>query len=967
MISMRLVIGVDVLCLLLGTTVPTFAQSSTVAVPADLSAARPVTVVLPFFNISGQQADAWIGEGIAATVLGDFQRSGLVSVVGPGPLLAEASKQGTPLSEGDDRIAIEIGRRLGVAWLVRGGYQRVNDQVRITARIVDVQTGAVVRTAKVDGAVARIFELEDLIVKELGAEGRAAQPPAPVRAGTGPAASAPRADGSAPLPANAPVSAPGSSAAASGARSPANAPAAPAGGAGGSTARTPVVFDSPPAPVAPATMSERDAKGRLTVRAVRLTAPLNFDGKLDDEVYSTVPPISGFIQQEPNEGQPATEPTNMWIFFDDNNVYISARMFSSQPTRIRANEMRRDSNNLLKNDFFYVTMDTLFDHRSGIFLLTNALGGQRDALLSDEQRGANFDFNPIWDVKTSRDDKGWTTEFVVPFKSLRYLQRRDQVWAVMVGRADWWKNELTYLTPVPRSSGMGGGFRVSLGATIVGIEAPPPALNLDIKPYVTGFSNTLPSASGANTSYDKGYGVDVKYGLTKTLAADFTYKTDFAQAEVDDQQINLTRFNLFYPEKREFFLEGQGLFAFGGATTTGPGPTPILFFSRQIGLNNGQAVPIEAGGRLMGKAGKFNLGVLSIRTDEVPASGSAALVPATQFSVMRVKRDILRRSNFGIIATERTPSVSTNAENLVFGADLNLNLFTNIEAVTYYARSRTAGRKGDDESYRGRFFYNGDKYGGEIDHLKIGDAFNPEMGFVSRSNLRRTYGVIRYSPRPKIRGVRKLTWDARFDNIEGATLGNLQTRVGTGTFKIDFQNGDVFTAEFDRTQDRPDRAFALPGGVVVQPGVYDYQQTLLTYALGSQRGVTGSLTANTGTYYGGRQDAVGYNGRVEVTKQLGVEPRITVTWLNLGGRRVRTELFSARTTFSMTPRMFVTAFLQYNSAANVVGLNTRFKWEWRPGSDFFFVYSEGRDTAVTGFPGLSNRQLVAKFTRLFRF
>lgn len=735
--------------------------------------------------------------------------------------------------------------------------------------------------------------------------------------------------------------------------------------AGGPGVRTPV-FDSPPAPVPPAVMSARDPKGRLTIRAVRLAAPLAFDGRLDDDVYRTVPAIGGFIQQEPNEGQPASEKTELWIFFDDRNVYFSARMSSSQPDRIRANEMRRDSNNLLKNDFFYLTLDTLFDHRSGIFLLTNALGGQRDALLSDEQRGANFDFNPIWDVKSHRDDKGWTTEMVVPFKSLRYLQRREQVWAVVVGRADWWKNELTYLTPVPRSSGMGGGFRVSLGATIVGIEAPPPALNLDVKPYVTGFSNTLPSTSGLRTSLDRGYGVDVKYGLTKTLSADFTYKTDFAQAEVDDQQINLTRFNLFYPEKREFFLEGQGLFAFGGATATGIGQTPILFFSRQVGLNAGQPVPIQAGGRLMGKAGAYNVGVLSIRTDEVPSSGSA-LVPATQFSVMRVKRDILRRSSIGIIATERTPSASASAANLVYGADLNLNLFTNVEAVTYYARSRTPGRTGDDESYRGRFFYNGDKYGLDADHLKVGDAFNPEMGFLARSDFRRTYLLARYSPRPKIPGVRKMTWDARLENIEGAARGNLQTRIGTGTFKIDFKSGDILTAEFERTQDRPDRAFGLPGGVLVQPGVYEYDQTTLTYALGSQRGVTGSFTANTGTFYGGRQNAVGYNGRVELTKQLGIEPRITVTWLDLGLRHVRTELFSARTTFSMTPRMFVTAFLQYNSAAHVVGLNTRFKWEWRPGSDFFFVYSEGRDTAVAGFPGLSNRQVVAKFTRLFRF
>ena len=737
----------------------------------------------------------------------------------------------------------------------------------------------------------------------------------------------------------------------------------PASGQSSAAVMPPVQFDGPPAPVPPAVASARDARGRVTIRAVRLISPLVLDGRLDDEIYQTVPSFGDFIQQDPAEGEPATERTDAWIFFDERNVYISARLFVSQPHRIRANEMRRDSINILRNDFFSVTLDTMLDHRSGVFVMANALGGQRDALVTDEQRSVNFDYNPIWDVKSQRFDKGWTIEIAIPFKSLRYADRREQVWGLVLMRADWWKNEFSYLTPIPRISGLAGPFRVSEGATLVGIQAPPPALNLEVKPYITGNSNTAPAPSGFRTAFDRDVGVDVKYGLTKSLAADFTYNTDFAQAEVDDQQINLTRFSLFYPEKREFFLEGQGLFSFGGATANGSGQTPIMFFSRQIGLNNGQAVPIQAGGRLMGKAGAYNVGVLSIRTDDVPS----AAVPATRFSVMRVKRDILRRSSIGVIATERSPSTATDATNLVFGADMSLAFFTNLEAQTYYARSRTTGLDGDDESYRGRFFYNADKYGLDVDHLKVGDAFNPEVGFLARRDFRRTYVLARFSPRPKIRGVRKLTWDARLDDIEGASHANLQTRTETGTFRIDFHSGDIITAEFERTEDRPERAFGLPGGVTVSPGVYAYNQGTLTYQLASQRRITGTFSANTGGFYGGEQNAVSYNGRVELTKQLGLEPRVSITWLNLAGRSVLTKLISVRTAYSMTTRMFVTAFLQYNSAANVVGLNARFRWEYRPGSDFFLVLSEGRDTAAAGFPGLSNRQIVAKFTRLFRF
>ena len=734
-----------------------------------------------------------------------------------------------------------------------------------------------------------------------------------------------------------------------------------------------VRFDGPPAPVPPAVASERDARGRLTIRAVRLTAHLTLDGRLDDEVYQAVPSFGDFIQQDPAEGQPATEKTEAWVFFDDRNVYISARLFVSQPGRLKANEMRRDSVNIFRNDFFSVTLDTLFDHRSAAFVMTNALGGQRDALITDESRSTNFDYNMVWEAKSQRFAQGWTTEIAVPFKSLRYRQRPQQIWGLILARGDWWKNEFSYLVPIPRAAGTQGSFRVSQAATLVGIEAPPPGLNLEVKPYATGNLNTTPTPAGSRTLHGQEYGVDVKYGVTKSLAADLTYNTDFAQVEVDDQQINLTRFNLFYPEKREFFLEGQGLFTFGGASanafsanaagSSGASQTPIVFFSRQIGLSNGQPVPIQAGGRLMGKIGRYNVGALGIGTDAVPAAG----IPATRFSVIRVRRDILRRSSIGVIATERTPSFATQATNVVVGTDVSLALFTNVEALSYYARSRTTGQSGDEESYRGRLYYNGDKIGLDADYLKVGNEFNPEVGFVARRGFRRQFLLARYSPRPKLPGIRRLFWDASLDNIEGAARGELQTRLAGATFRIDFQSGDILTAHFEHHEDRPDTAFRLAGGLTVQPGTYQYEQGTLSYQLGSQRKLTGTLSATTGGFYGGEQDAVSYTGRVELTKQLAVEPRAALAWLDLLQGRVVTQLFSTRTTYAMSTRMFVAAFLQYNSTVNVVDLNTRFRWEYRPGSDFYLVYSEGRNTAGQGFPALSNRQLAAKFTRLLRF
>lgn len=722
--------------------------------------------------------------------------------------------------------------------------------------------------------------------------------------------------------------------------------------------------DAPGAPKRSQTATPSPAVDpRATIRAVRLTDPIAVDGRLDEAVYQRVAPIGNFVQQEPDEGRPATEATEVWVFFDDTRVYVSARLYVSQPDRITANELRRDSVNVFRNDYIGITLDTMFDHRSALYVMTNALGAQRDALVTDEMRSVNFDYNAIWDVKSQRFDGGWATEFAIPFKSLRYQQRREQVWSILISRADWWKNEFSFFTPVPRTDGMQGAFRVSAGATLAGIEAPPPALNLEVEPYIAGGTNTTPGSSGASTTVSRNVGVDVKYGLTKALAADFTYNTDFAQAEVDEQQINLTRFSLFYPEKRDFFLEGQGLFSFGGASANGTGETPLMFFSRRIGLHNGQTVPVKAGGRLIGSIGAFNVGVLSIGTDALPT----AQLPSLRSSVVRIKRNILRRSSIGVLATERTPAAGTQATNAVVGADVSLALFKNVEAVSYYARSRTPGRTGDEESYRGRFFFNGDKYGFDVDHLKVGAEFNPEVGFLARDDFRRTYVLARYSPRPKLRGVRRLLWDGRFDHIAGAADGALQTRTATATFRTEFRSGDVVTFTAEDKDDRPLRAFALPGGLRVAPGIYVQRQGIVTLQLGSQRRVTGTVSGAAGGFYGGEQVTASYSGRVELSAHLAVEPRISMTRIDLDARRVLTKLVSARTTYAMSARMFVSALLQYNSAAGIVGLNARFRWEYRPGSDLFLVYSEGHDTTVDGFRGQSNRQVVAKVTRLFRF
>ena len=359
----------------------------------------------------------------------------------------------------------------------------------------------------------------------------------------------------------------------------------------------------------------------------------------------------------------------------------------------------------------------------------------------------------------------------IPFKSIRFRPGESQIWGLQLGRDIRWKNESAYLTPVAISAGP-GIWRLSAAATLTGLEVPAGNRTFEIKPYAIGSLATDRNATPVIGNQGAGdFGVDVKYGLTENLTADFTYNTDFAQVEVDEQQVNLTRFSLFFPEKREFFLEGRGIFDFGRGVFFGGlgggggrpgaggffggGDAPTIFFSRRIGLESGQTVPIVGGGRLTGKVGDFTIGALNIQTDDAPNVNTVA----TNFTTLRVKRDLLRRSSVGAIFTGRSVSNIGDGSNEVFGVDGVFSFYDNVNFTGYYARSRTPGLVGEDESYQAAFTYNGDLYAVGIDHLLVGDNFNPEMGFIRRDDFRRTFLQAQYSPRPRgIAAVRQFTW-----------------------------------------------------------------------------------------------------------------------------------------------------------------------------------------------------------------
>ncbi|SVA00271.1 uncharacterized protein METZ01_LOCUS53125 [marine metagenome] len=740
-------------------------------------------------------------------------------------------------------------------------------------------------------------------------------------------------------------------------------------------AERPAILQGPAPPVAPAVVS-RDADGRATVRATRVSEPIRLDGQLDEAVYQNVQFITDFVQQLPDEGALGSERTDAWVLFDDDNIYISARCYDEAPeSEWVANEMRRDVGQLRQNDSFSLLLDTFYDRRNGKAFLVSPIGGFSDFEVSNEGGRVNIDWNTIWDSRTGRFDGGWTVEIRIPFKSLRYRSSSVQVWGLQLRRIIRRRTEASYLTPLPISAARGnsviaGLWRVSQAGSLVGLEVPAESLKLEVKPYaIGGVTTDLTAAPAVRNDPAGAAGFDVKYGVTRNLTADFTYNTDFAQVEVDEQRVNLTRFSLFFPEKREFFLESRGNFDFaqGGGGGDGPG-APTLFFSRRIGLQAGDAVPILAGGRLTGKVGAFDVGALNIQTDDSLVSDARS----TNFTVLRIKQDILRRSTVGGIFTNRSVSLAGDGSNQAYGLDGRFAFYDDVNLQGYVARTRTIGREGRDASYSGQFSYTGDRYGLHAGHLVIEDNFLPEIGFVRRDNMRQSSVSARFSPRPAaIDWVRRFSLSGSLDYIQMADTRLLETRTQDASFEVQFENSDRLRASATDRYEFLSDAFSIAPGVTLPVGGYGFRDAGVSYSFGQQRPVSGTVSMRLGRFWSGESKSLRLSrGRVEVTPQFSVEPSVSLNWVDLPQGRFATHVGRVRMNYTVNPRMFFSGLLQYNSSADIFSTNVRLRWEYSPGSELFVVYTEDRETDLLmpdRWSGLRNRGFVVKLNRLLRF
>jgi hypothetical protein len=769
---------------------------------------------------------------------------------------------------------------------------------------------------------------------------------------------------------------------------------------------SPITIEGPPPPTAPSVIN-RDDQGRATLRAVRTAAPLSIDGELDEPFYTDTAPISDFVQNLPNEGEAPTERTEAWIGFDDANVYVSARVWDSAPESAWvANEMRRDSPSIEANDQFGVFLDTYYDRRNSVGFFVNPLGGFSDQQITNEN-DLNNDWNPITQIRTGRFDGGWTVEMAIPFRSLRYRAGRDQVWGIQMRRYVVRKNEWSHLTDLPLSvvrNGAQAAIRVSMYPTLVGIEPPPPSKNLEIKPYaISGLKTDLTADPQLSNDGHADAGLDVKYGITENLTADVTINTDFAQVEVDEQQVNLTRFSLFFPEKREFFLEGQGIFEFGNGgrvgTAGGGGPpgtssisasgrgrggrsvnAPTMFYSRRMGLQGGEPVPIQAGGRLTGKLGSFDVGAVGMRTGDEPSVGMrtgdepSVGAEATTFTVLRVRRDVFARSSIGAMFEDRSNSVATGqGSNQAYGVDGNFNFFGDFQAFGYYAKSKTDGLAGKDESYRARVGYRGEVWSVSADQVLVGKGFNPEVGFLRRTNFRESNLFGRFSPRvPSMPEVRRINFAGALGNIDNEEFGFKESGTRLGRVEVEFENSDwltiIYTDVFERLAEDTNIS-----GAIMPSGRYSFSDVGVSYAFGPHRRASGNVSVTAGSFYTGNVISAGISGaRVEVLPQLSIEPSIEFNWIDLPDQQsfkgdFNQHVARTRVTYSLSPRSFLSGLVQYNAGSDTFSTNVRLRWEWAPGSELFIVYTEDRDSDVLDrWSELSTRGFVIKVNRLFR-
>ncbi len=677
------------------------------------------------------------------------------------------------------------------------------------------------------------------------------------------------------------------------------------------------------------------------------------DGILDENDWSLAQPATDFIQNDPLMDAPATERTEVRILYDDENLYLGVYCFDSGGgNALVLTDVRRDYNPR-ESDHFSVIFDTFDDNRNGVVFGSNPGGGKREGQVGTDGAEVNFDWDTIWEVKSQITETGWQIEMAIPFTSLRFPEGGGQVWGVNFSRRIRRKNEADYWSPIPRPHTLS---RVSFAGTLEGIKTIRQGPNLYFKPYL---SAPVERNFEDDVDFVPEVGMDVKYGLTPGLTLDLTVNTDFAQVEADKQQINLTRFNLFFPEKRDFFLENANIFLMGKPQRRFGNVSAqdlIPFFSRRIGLADGQIVPILGGARLSGRMGQYTLGFLSLQTAEFEET------PSTNFTVLRLRRDLFRNSDVGGIFINK--QAGGGQFNRTYGFDANLKFFDYLDIVPFLLKTESPDQPGEDIAANIAISWSDPFWDLLGEYMTIGENFNPEVGFVRRTGIRKTRGMFGVKPRPGER----LPWIRQFQpfldvNYFTDQENILETRTVESNFSILFENNSNLGFSYTDNFERLDEPFEIRPGQAIPIGDYSFGDYSISFNGDRSRMFSANAALQTGGFFDGDKDSYSLGVRFLPNYHFEAE----VSWehddVALPSGDFKTNLVSTILAYSFNPRMFLNALIQYNSTVGAIESNIRFNFIYKPLSDFFLVYNERRST--TG--EVRERAIIAKLTYVFDF
>jgi hypothetical protein len=719
----------------------------------------------------------------------------------------------------------------------------------------------------------------------------------------------------------------------------------------------------------PAVGSSAAAAANVATASRAVEAPTLDGDVLGDPAWAQAVPITGFTQEQPNEGEAVSERTEVRIIFTNDTLYIGAVMYDSDPSGIIVSDARRDAP-MDDTDSFQMIVDTYRDRQNGFVFGTNPAGIEYDGQVTNEGQGGgglgggqmqssgsgsgfNINWDGAWMVRTKTAEHGWSAEFAIPFRTLRYPASATQTWGINFQRNIRRKNERAYWAPIPRQFNL---YRLSLAGSLSGVQTP--ALrNLRITPFA--LTNAL--ASGVvpvDSEMDYDVGGDLKYSITPSLTLDATVNTDFAQVEVDDQQVNLDRFTLFFPEKRPFFLENAGFFSVGN-----PGEVD-LFFSRRIGIgDNGEAIPIMGGGRVSGKAGKFNVGLLNMQTADYND-----VVPTTNFSVARVSRDLPNRSSIGGIFTNRNAMGDLSQDDewgRTYGIDGKLGIGPTTMISGFVARTETPGVADSDHAYNLRSQTNRPQWDFNLGYQEVGEGFDPEVGFLSRRGYRKPdiFLMTRFRPENDF-NIQELRPHTNFRGYWG--LDGFQE---TGFWHIDshwqFRDSTEVHTGMNVTREGVRTPFEIYPGIFVPPGTYDNTEAQLVAMSNQGAPISVQMRFTAGGFFSGERLALNPTVKFRAGDALTTEVNYQRNDIDLPEGSFVTNLVRTRVSYSFSPRVFTQALIQYNDRADLWSMNFRFGWLQAANTGLFVVYTDTRGLYdLFDRPERTDRSFTVKYSHM---